>query len=243
MSMGEGPAPHVADKGERRLMTQARRSPGRRITIARVVGLLVVALGSVGCGSHKDHSGPSTGDAALLVQLNASFNDGRTVRWGSLPIPVFLNGIARPDEVNAWAAATGGVVSFTFVGSPPPAGISFRFGGGNDVCGSALVEYTEDGHITAADIQVVQGIFRGPQCQRTVVHETGHAIGFLAHTADGGLMDPDGGNGEITPEDVSFIRALYSLAPGTFVGLGERTRIRLGRMGRRSVTIVDPVRR
>jgi hypothetical protein len=56
-------------------------------------------------------------------------------------------------------------------------------------------------------------------------------------------MNPDGGNGEITPEDVSFIRALYALAPGTFVGLGERTRIALGRTGRRSVTIVDPVRR
>jgi alpha-D-ribose 1-methylphosphonate 5-triphosphate synthase subunit PhnL len=56
-------------------------------------------------------------------------------------------------------------------------------------------------------------------------------------------MDPDGGNGEITPEDVTFIQSLYSLAPGTFVGLGERTRIALARSGRRSVTIVDPVRR
>jgi hypothetical protein len=224
-------------------MTRARGSGMRRITIAGVVGLLVVALGSAGCGGHKDHSGPSTSDASLLVQLNAQFNDGRTVRWASLPVPVFLNGVARADEVNAWAAATGGAVTFAFVNSPPAAGIAFGFGGGNDVCGSTFVEYDTDGHITSAEIQVVQAIYRGPQCQRTVVHETGHAIGFLAHTADGGLMDPDGGNGEITPEDVSFIRALYSLAPGTFVGLGERTRIALGRRGRRSVTIVDPVRR
>ena len=57
-------------------------------------------------------------------------------------------------------------------------------------------------------------------------------------------MDPDGGNGEITPEDVTFIQSLYSLAPGTtFVGFGERTRIALARSGRRSVTIVDPVHR
>ena len=176
-------------------------------------------------------------------RLNTSFNDGRTVRWAARPIPVFLNGIARTDEVNAWAAATGGAVTFTFVGGPPVAGISFLFGGGNDVCGATFIEYESDGHISSADIQVVQGIFRGPQCQRTVVHETGHAIGFLAHTADGGLMDPDGGNGEITPEDVTFIRDLYALAPGTFVGLGERTRIPLTRSGRRSVRIVDPVRR
>ncbi len=223
-------------------MTRTGTVSARRLAVARII-LMVVALvfGCVGCGK-SSASGPS-GSSDLLIALNARFNDGRTVRWAALPIPVFLNGIARADEVNAWAAATGGAVTFTFVGNPPAAGIAFRFGGGNDVCGSALVEYESDGRITSADIQVVQAIFRGPQCQRTVVHETGHAIGFLAHTADGGLMDPDGGDGEITTGDVTFIRDLYALAPGTFVGLGERTRIALARSGRRSVTIVDPVRR
>jgi hypothetical protein len=224
-------------------MTRAGRPVVRGITIlGRSLSLVALVLGGVSCG-HDSASGPSGGDTGQLIQLNASFNDGRTVRWASLPIPVFLNGIARADEVNAWTAATGGAVTFTFVGGPPAAGISFRSGGGNDVCGSTLVEYDSNGHITGADIQVVQAIFRGPECQRTVVHETGHAIGFLAHTADGGVMDPDGGNGEITPEDVSFVRALYALAPGTLIGRGERTRIALGRTGRRSVTIVDPVRR
>jgi hypothetical protein len=104
-------------------------------------------------------------------------------------------------------------------------------------------DHLADGHITSADIQVVVAIFRTPECVGTVSHETGHAIGFLAHTADGGLMDPDGGNGQITSEDVSFIRSLYTLAPGTFVGLAERTRVASGRTGRRSITIVDPVRR
>ena len=56
-------------------------------------------------------------------------------------------------------------------------------------------------------------------------------------------MDPDGGNGQITSEDVSFIRSLYALAPGTFVGLAERTQVAVARTGRRSITIVDPVRR
>jgi hypothetical protein len=214
------------------------------LAVRRVMVIVVLALGCAACGSHSSASGPSGSGIDLLIALNASFNDGRTVRWAALPIPVFLNGIARADEVSAWAVATGGAVTFAFVGSPPPAGIAFRFGGGNDVCGSTLVEYESDGRITSVDIQVVQGIFRGPQCQRTVVHETGHAIGFLAHTGDGGLMDPDGGNGEITPDDVTFIRSLYSLAPGTFVGLGERTRVALARSrGRRSVMIVDPVRR
>src|SRR5262249_32908405 len=103
-SMGKGPATHVSDTGERRIRTDMRRSGVRPITIAGVVGLLVIALWSAGCGGHKAHSGPSTSDTSLLVQLNAQFNDGRTVRWAGLPVPVFLNGVARADEVNAWAA-------------------------------------------------------------------------------------------------------------------------------------------
>ena len=214
-----------------------------RTRAARAALMLVaILIGYAGCHS-KSSSGPSGSAHDLLVTLNASQNDGRTVRWASLPIPVFLNGIARADEVNAWAVATGGAVTFTFVDSPPASGVSFRFGGGNDVCGTTFIDYESDGRITSVDIQIVQAIFRGPECQRTVVHETGHAIGFLAHTADGGLMDPDGGNGVITQEDVTFIQSLYALAPGTFVGLSEGIRVPLGRTGRRSITIVDPVRR
>src|SRR5262245_6201242 len=101
--LSNGPAAHTGDQWEHRIRTDVRRSGAQRITIARVVRLLVIALWSAGCGGHKDHSGPSTSDTSLLVQLNAQFNDGRTVRWASLPVPVFLNGIARADEVNAWA--------------------------------------------------------------------------------------------------------------------------------------------
>jgi len=221
-------------------MTGARWALTR--SALRSVLALVVALACAACGGKDHSSGPSGAPNDLLVALNASQNDGRTVRWPTLPIPVFLNGIARADEVNAWAGATG-AVSFTFVGSPPAAGISFRFGGGDDECGATVVSYGTDGRILGADIEVVQSVFRGPQCQRTVTHETGHAIGFLAHTADGGLMDPDGGNGDITAADVGFVQLLYSMAPGTFVGLGERLRVPLGPAGRRSVRIVDPVRR
>src|SRR5262249_45730901 len=138
-------------------MTDAGRSAMHWIAL-RIVATVALAVGGGGCGGHSNASGP-TSDSSALVQLNASANDGRTVRWASLPIPVFLNGIAQADEVNAWAAATGGAVTFTFVGSPPPAGISFRFGGGSDVCGSTVVDYTSDGQITAADVQVVQAIY------------------------------------------------------------------------------------
>jgi hypothetical protein len=189
-------------------------------------------------------TGPSDpAELAFLIQHNARFNDGKATRWPNLPIRVFTNGIAQENEVTEWTRATGGLVTFTFVGSAGGADIRFRFGSGNDICGVTTVEYNGDGAITSADVQVVQSVFRGPQCQRTIVHETAHAIGFLDHTSDGGLMDPDGGNGAITEPVATMFRNLYSVAPGTFIGAGQKARTQSRAGGRRSVTIVDPVRR
>ena len=146
----------------------------------------------MGCGD--DNNTGSTKNAPLF-EFNAQQNGGRTVLWPT-PDPVFLgNGIARADEVNVWTAATGGAVTFTFVATAAGANVTIGFRSGTDICGVTLLEFTDDGEMTSADVQVSQAIYRGPQCQRTVTHESAHAIGFLGHTDDGGLMDPDGGNG------------------------------------------------
>ena len=106
-----------------------------------------------------------------------------------------------------------------------------------------FLEFTDDGELTSADVEVSQSIYRGPQCQRTVTHETAHAIGFLGHTADGGLMDPDGGNGVITPLVAGVLRDLYHFPPGTRVS-AETKRFGLRRPGGKNVmTFVSPVRR
>ena len=166
-----------------------------RRPIWRAVGLAALVLSVLGCGD--DNTG-STKNAPLF-EFNAQHNGGRTVRWANLPIRVFLgDGVARADEVNVWSPATGGAVTFTFLPTAAGANVTFRFRSGSDVCGVTFVEFTDDGEMTSADVQVSQSIYRGPQCVRTVTHETAHAIGFLGHTDDGGLMDPDGGNGDIT---------------------------------------------
>jgi hypothetical protein len=191
-------------------------------------------------------TGPSDPDEAqFLIDHNARFNDGHTVRWRDLPIPVFTAGIARESEVTEWTRVTGGRVTFSFVGSPPGRGISFGFGGGDDICGVTTVEFNNDGEILSADVRVVESVYRGPLCQRTVEHEVAHAIGFLDHTADGTLMDPDGGDGRITEEVVAFFNNLYSFEPGTRITAGQIQRgvVRRGAGGRRVVTIVDPIRR
>ena len=222
---------------------------GRRgRSLGAALAWLVLSVVLVGCGGggggKSNPTGPSDpAEAQFLSQHNARFNDGKTVRWPNLPIRVFANNIAHEEEVTEWTRATGGLVTFTFVGSRAGADITFGFGSGDDVCGVTSVEYSDDGVISSADVRVVQGIFRGPQCQRTVVHEVGHAIGMLDHTSDGGLMDPDGGDGRITDPVATMFRNLYSLAPGTFIGTAQVPRAERRAGGRRAVTIVDPVRR
>ena len=211
----------------------------RRRRLLRVLGLLTLTLVGLGCGS--DDSG---GSNSFLFENNAQFNGGRTVRWPTLPIRVFLgNGVASVGEVTAWTGATGGAVTFTFVGSAGSSEISFAFRSGTDICGVTLIEFLDSGEITSAKIQVSQSIYRGPQCVRTVTHETAHAIGFLSHTSDGGLMDDDGGNGEITSQVSQMFRDLYSLAPGTIISAERRRPLVERRAGGRTVmTFIHPVR-
>jgi hypothetical protein len=79
---------------------------------------------------------------------------------------------------------------------------------------------------------------------RTVTHEAAHAIGFLSHTSEGALMDPDGGNGDITPLVSGVLRDLYHLSPGSVV-TAQAKRLRLERPGGKNVMsfVYYPVRR
>jgi hypothetical protein len=207
-----------------------------RRAVCRGVGAILLGRALAGCGSQDSPTGPTTRNQGLY-EHNAQFNDGVTVRWPGLPVRVFLNGIGRPDEVTAWTQATGGAVTFAFVGGAAQADVTFQFGLGTDICGLAEVEYTDQGAMTDVGIQVARD-FRAPSCVRTVTHEIGHAIGFLNHTRDGGLMDANGGSGQFTPDVIETIRALYALPPGAVVAPAER-RQGAGRGARRRMIIVD----
>ena len=210
----------------------------RRATWGRA-GLAALSLFLlVGCGD-EDSTGATKNPP--LYEFNAFDNGGRTSRWKDLPIRVFLgNGVARPDEVSVWTGATAGVVTFVFVGTPEAANIKFRFTGDTQFCGRTFLTFEGD-LIVDVDTEVSRPLYRGPLCVRTVTHETAHGVGFLSHTSDGGLMDPDGGNGVITPVTGQVLRDLYLLPPGTLVTL-QTKQLKLQREGRRVMTFTYPVR-
>ncbi len=208
--------------------------------------LLPLLLGACGGGGKKNPAGPVDEEMQLLYDFNARENGGRTVRWANLPIRVFTNGIAQEDEVTEWTRVTGGKVTFAFGGGASAGTVSFRFGNlAANVCAVTLTTFDPpSGGILSADVQVAEDRYRGPGCGRTITHEVGHAIGFFEHTADGGLMDEDGGNGQFTDPVITMMRALYSLPPGTAVARG-RSVDALGRRGggRAVMVFVRPVRR
>lgn len=211
-------------------------------SVYRALLLLALSLGLLACEDDTGIDDPE--ERALLFQLNAKENDGKTVRFDPLPIATHLPAdVGSEDEVTEWDRVTGGKVSFQFVGSPPDRGIAFRLASlDEDICGVTEVEFDDD-RIQFADVRLNRRNYRSSGCQRTVTHEAGHAIGILDHTSDGGLMDPDGGDGDITNDVRDMVRNLYSLKPGTQVGIFERGSRAQRRSGRYVVTIVDYVRR
>jgi hypothetical protein len=182
-----------------------------------MAGWAVLSLALLaGCNGDDDASGATKN--APLFEFNASENGGRTVRWPNLPIRVYLgNGVAQANEVIVWTGATGGAVTFTFVGSGGAANITFATGIDDPgTCG--ITDILIDGdHIVDSNIRVNASLYRSAGCVRTVTHEAAHGVGFLGHTNDGGLMDDDGGNGAITPLVAGVLRDLYILPPGSLV--------------------------
>jgi hypothetical protein len=171
-----------------------------------------------------DVTGLSPEERQLLFELNARFNHGRTFRWGTLPIVVFLNGLGRPDEVTRWTAATSGRVSFRFVDSQPQRGISFRLARLDPIVCAQSSEFGPGDEIESAEVEMNPDNLGDPACANVVTHETGHAIGILDHTHDGGLMDPTGGNGQITEAVARMVINLYSFPPGTPITLNMQAR-------------------
>lgn len=181
--------------------------------LARIGCWLFLALVLASCssgGSSSGGSGSSGGsstDFRFLFNHNADQLNGHTIRWESNNIKVYTAGLPGAEAaINRWA----GPVSFTFVSSPPSDGITFKLDSSTTLCGQTNTFYFNSGKIAQAVVSIFDQTFCRGGLPNTVAHETAHALGFFGHTADGGLMDPDGGNGNITTQDRNFMNLLYS---------------------------------
>ncbi|MBI4764880.1 MAG: hypothetical protein HY787_09780 [Deltaproteobacteria bacterium] len=186
---------------------------------------LVLFLSSCSLNNSSSGGGGSSADYQFLYDHNAQNLDGYTIRWDSTIIKVHAGGIEGVESaINRWV----GPVNFNFVNAPPPDGISFSFTNSSSYCGSTTYYYYNSGRLYRAVIRINydQSRCRGG-LENTLTHEMGHALGFFGHTTDGTLMDPDGGNGEITRQVRNFMNLLYASPYGTDISpyLSFRKRI------------------
>ncbi|HMO17339.1 MAG TPA: hypothetical protein PKA63_03965 [Oligoflexia bacterium] len=182
--------------------------------------VFVLGLGSYACGGDSDTASGS--DEDILFKVNGELNDGRSVRFPFTPVRVYVENI--PDgkkEIRKWTDATDNLINFEFVDERKNADIKIKYGVQAPlVCGVTYRPDTDrNGNITNADIELdpksVVTEFLPFGCNQTVAHEIGHALGYFGHSDDGGLMDPDGGNGKFTDQTKRVMKKLYSAPPNT----------------------------
>lgn len=187
--------------------------------------LLLLSALLAGCADlFSDSDGDSSlSDYQFLYEHNAKELDGYTVRWASNDIKVYTGGISGAEgAINRWA----GPVSFTFVNSPPSEGVSFSYTASSQYCGVTYLNYLNSGRITKATVYInINQLFCKGGLENTITHEMAHALGFMGHTSDGSLMDPDGGDGTITTRLRNFMSLLYSMPYGTNINPYLRLKI------------------
>jgi hypothetical protein len=182
----------------------------KKISFWILGGLAALFLYSCGGGSSSSGGGGSSADYNYLNLHNAQYLDGHTIRWLGT-INVFTNNIPGAEAAfNRWG------LSFNFINYEPGEGVTLAYTSSEAYCGVSYIYYYTSGRLFRVNILIARN---QQNCagglDNTLAHEAGHAVGYLGHSSDGGLMDPTGGSGVITTAVRNMVSLLYSMAPGT----------------------------
>ena len=154
--------------------------------------------------------------------------NGKTMRWldGTVNVYDSTGFSGLQSALDAWNAVIGGSVVLV-ASADPNSPITIKLGSCTEAQGACGCMGPSINTGTGGDNSIYQAFIQiNPNCtsllsdtdkDQLYLHELGHAIGFFAHTQDGGLMDATGAHSVITPEDASMIQHLYELSVGTAI--------------------------
>jgi len=198
----------------------------KTVSPSKITKYTFVAVDKNGTPTSKDITIYVTDQLVLIFNVGPEFwtnpnTPGKTQRWADGFVDVYdQTGYSRlQDVLDAWNSVIGGNVILRKSSNPnSPITITLTDTAPAGHCGSSSIRIANASANDYRIIKVDLAILRS--CNNnygTYLHSMGHAIGFMKHTVEAGLMSGTVYSETITQLVYNTIHRLYSLPVGTYI--------------------------